>query len=141
MVVAGAVVWSGGETRDRTGDTTIFNRVLYQLSYLAKPKQPDEYTLSSSCFVIPSNHRELRVKRVYVLLMCLVAIGACKKSAPTEAAATPAAEAQPAPPKPVPAVLPEELATVNGEVVKKDEFEAALQNLEKSAIEFLNSLK
>ena len=25
----------GGETRDRTGDTTIFNRVLYQLSYLA----------------------------------------------------------------------------------------------------------
>ena len=26
---------SGGETRDRTGDTTIFNRMLYQLSYLA----------------------------------------------------------------------------------------------------------
>lgn len=27
----------GGETRDRTGDTTIFNRMLYQLSYLATP--------------------------------------------------------------------------------------------------------
>ncbi len=25
----------GGETRNRTGDTTIFSRVLYQLSYLA----------------------------------------------------------------------------------------------------------
>ena len=28
-----------GETRNRTGDTTIFSRVLYQLSYLAKPLQ------------------------------------------------------------------------------------------------------
>ena len=26
---------SDGETRTRTGDTTIFSRVLYQLSYLA----------------------------------------------------------------------------------------------------------
>jgi hypothetical protein len=26
-----------GETRIRTGDTTIFSRVLYQLSYLARP--------------------------------------------------------------------------------------------------------
>ncbi len=26
-----------GETRTRTGDTTIFSRVLYQLSYLARP--------------------------------------------------------------------------------------------------------
>jgi hypothetical protein len=25
-----------GETRNRTGDTTIFSRVLYQLSYLAR---------------------------------------------------------------------------------------------------------
>jgi hypothetical protein len=25
-----------GEGRDRTGDTTVFSRVLYQLSYLAK---------------------------------------------------------------------------------------------------------
>jgi hypothetical protein len=27
--------FSDGETRTRTGDTTIFSRVLYQLSYLA----------------------------------------------------------------------------------------------------------
>lgn len=27
---------ASGEGRDRTGDTTIFSRVLYQLSYLAK---------------------------------------------------------------------------------------------------------
>ena len=28
-----------GETRTRTGDTTIFSRVLYQLSYLAEPNR------------------------------------------------------------------------------------------------------
>ena len=28
-----------GETRTRTGDTTIFSRVLYQLSYLASAEQ------------------------------------------------------------------------------------------------------
>ncbi|MGE0394665.1 MAG: peptidylprolyl isomerase [Vicinamibacterales bacterium] len=71
------------------------------------------------------------MKRVFLLVMCLVAIGACKKAAPTEAA--PAAEAQPEPPKPVPAVLPDELATVNGETVTKAEFEAALQGLEQNA--------
>ncbi len=71
------------------------------------------------------------MKRVFVLSMCLLALGACKKSAPTEAAA--AAEAQPEPPKPVPAVLPDELATVNGEKVTKVEFEAALQGLMQNA--------
>ena len=30
---------SHGETRTRTGDTTIFSRVLYQLSYLAAAGQ------------------------------------------------------------------------------------------------------
>ena len=30
---------SDGETRTRTGDTTIFSRVLYQLSYLAEREQ------------------------------------------------------------------------------------------------------
>jgi hypothetical protein len=29
---------SNGEGRNRTGDTTIFSRVLYQLSYLAKAR-------------------------------------------------------------------------------------------------------
>ena len=27
-----------GEGRNRTGDTTVFSRVLYQLSYLAEPE-------------------------------------------------------------------------------------------------------
>ena len=30
-----AALFEDGETRTRTGDTTIFSRVLYQLSYLA----------------------------------------------------------------------------------------------------------
>ncbi len=30
-----AAIFRNGETRTRTGDTTIFSRVLYQLSYLA----------------------------------------------------------------------------------------------------------
>ena len=70
------------------------------------------------------------MKRVFVLFMCLVAISACKKAAKTEA---PAADAKPAPPKPVPAVLPEELAVVNGEKVTKADFETALHGLEQSA--------
>jgi hypothetical protein len=32
-------VLSGGEGRNRTGDTTIFSRVLYQLSYLAAARR------------------------------------------------------------------------------------------------------
>jgi hypothetical protein len=31
--------FTDGETRTRTGDTTIFSRVLYQLSYLAEREQ------------------------------------------------------------------------------------------------------
>ena len=31
-----SVAFAGAEGRDRTGDTTIFSRVLYQLSYLGK---------------------------------------------------------------------------------------------------------
>lgn len=35
-LLAGGFV--NGETRTRTGDTTIFSRVLYQLSYLAEAR-------------------------------------------------------------------------------------------------------
>ena len=35
--VAGSPGRLDGEGRNRTGDTTIFSRVLYQLSYLARP--------------------------------------------------------------------------------------------------------
>jgi hypothetical protein len=38
--VAGSVLRRlDGEGRNRTGDTTIFSRVLYQLSYLAEPER------------------------------------------------------------------------------------------------------
>ena len=37
MPVAAADV-GNGEGRNRTGDTTVFSRVLYQLSYLAAPR-------------------------------------------------------------------------------------------------------
>ena len=33
---------SHGQGRNRTADTTIFSRVLYQLSYLANKKPPDQ---------------------------------------------------------------------------------------------------
>lgn len=35
------MLWSGGKTRNRTGDTLIFSQLLYQLSYLA-PNVRDE---------------------------------------------------------------------------------------------------
>lgn len=73
------------------------------------------------------------MKRVFVLFMCLVAISACKKTAKTEAAPAQATEAKPEPPKPVPAVLPDELAVVNGDKVTKADFETALHGLEQSA--------
>jgi len=70
---------------------------------------------------------------VLVLCICLVAIGACKKAAPEEPAATPAVEATPEPPKPIPAELPELLADINGETLTKEEFETALHGIEQSA--------
>ena len=36
----GAFVLPSGQGRSRTADTTIFSRVLYQLSYLAEKKPP-----------------------------------------------------------------------------------------------------
>lgn len=73
------------------------------------------------------------MKRVLVLFMCLAAVSACSKAKSTEAAATPAAEATPEPPKPVPAQLPELLADVNGDTVTKVEFEQALQGIQQNA--------
>jgi hypothetical protein len=37
-----------GEGRNRTGDTTIFSRVLYQLSYLAAPRNGSHGAASHS---------------------------------------------------------------------------------------------
>ncbi len=71
------------------------------------------------------------------LVVCVLAVGvsaaACKKGPAAQAAAqsTPAASAQPAaPPKPVPAQLPDVVARVNGEAVKKVEFERMIKSIE-----------
>ena len=69
-----------------------------------------------------------------LLLMLVVAVAACSKS-PAQASGTEAAQTAPAAaaPKPVPAQLPEVLARVNGEEIKKTEFEEAVQNMEARA--------
>jgi hypothetical protein len=43
-----------GETRTRTGDTTIFSRVLYQLSYLAAEQIFDRQTILAAPPCSPS---------------------------------------------------------------------------------------
>lgn len=78
--------------------------------------------------------------RRLIAIVVVVALTACSKTTPADAktqtstspAATPAAAAPvpAAPPKPVPAQLPDVIATVNGEVINKAEFEGALQALE-----------
>lgn len=60
---------------------------------------------------------------------------ACKKNPaaePAAAAQTPAAGQTPAPPKPMPAVLPDVLARVNGEPVTKLDFDRLVKNMELS---------
>ncbi len=79
------------------------------------------------------------MRRVFGTILVLVAATACSKTTPaggtaagggTPAAAEPAkAEAV----KPVPAQLPDVVATVNGESISKTEFEAAVRNIEASS--------
>lgn len=73
----------------------------------------------------------------YVLVaLSLVAlsVSACKKSEPAAPAATEAAApAAEAPPKPVPAELPAVLAKVNGEDIKKTDFDMALESIQQRA--------
>ncbi len=72
--------------------------------------------------------------------MAGVALG-CQKPAPAAnqaastkpAAATAAAPTTPEKPKPVPAVLPDTLANVNGETIGKAEFESAIRGVESNA--------
>lgn len=78
---------------------------------------------------------------VGLLLVPVLALGtACKKGTPEAAKAaapTPAAAgtpaAAPAPPKPVPPVLPDVIARINGRAVTKAEFELAVKNVEAQA--------
>ena len=72
--------------------------------------------------------------RVLPLVLAL-AISACSKDNPAAASNPPAAQtggqpAADAPPKPVPAQLPEVVARVNGETIAKSEFEKAIKNVE-----------
>jgi peptidyl-prolyl cis-trans isomerase C len=78
-----------------------------------------------------------------IVIAAVVSLGACRKppsagSTTTAAAAQPgqtpgATPAPPAPPKPVPAQLPDVLARVNGEDVKKIDFDRLIKNMELSA--------
>src|SRR3954470_17364254 len=92
----------------------------------------------------------MRFKVLLCVLAAAMSFGGCKR-APAQAttAGTPAAgtqasgtpgpagsgtpPAQAAPPKPVPAQLPEVLAKVNGEDVKKEDFERMLHTIEQRA--------
>ena len=67
-----------------------------------------------------------------LVIVLLVIVSACNRSAATapEGASTSAAPATPGPAKPVPAVIPDVVARVNGESVTKAEFEEALAALE-----------
>ena len=98
----------------------------------------------------------MRVKVLLCVFVAAVSLGACKKSPAAQAGATaaaPAAAGQPAgspatpgqpagtpaapgappvaaPPKPVPATLPPVVARVNGEDVKKEDFERMIKTIE-----------
>lgn len=84
---------------------------------------------------------------LYVVIAC-TAIGACKKGPAAQTAAAgatppaatgqgpgtpPAAQTPPTPPKPVPSQLPPVVARVNGEDVKKEDFERMVKTLEARA--------
>ena len=90
------------------------------------------------------------MKRLLVLLVIAVAASACRKPEPsssggspvaappatvgsTSPAGAPAAQAAPAPPKPMPAQIPAVLARVNGEAIEKWEFDNAVKSVEQRA--------
>jgi peptidyl-prolyl cis-trans isomerase C len=79
------------------------------------------------------------VKKLCVFLLAVaVAPAACRKTpapaatstASTATPGTPAAAAAPQPPKPMPAQLPDVLAKVNGEDVKKSDFDMLVRDME-----------
>ena len=85
----------------------------------------------------------LRSKAIVYVLAAGISLTACKKGPAQPAAGSPQASgtaatpagsgAPPAPPKPVPAVLPDVVARVNGEALKKDDFERMLKTIERQA--------
>ena len=88
----------------------------------------------------------MKSKALLCAVVVTVAVSACRKApgaeaqgaAATQGSGTPPAAAAapgqpPAPPKPVPAQLPDVLARVNGEPVKKEEFERMVRTIEARA--------
>ena len=70
---------------------------------------------------------------VLSLVGCKKAVTEAAKPATTAAPAAAPASAENAPPKPVPAQLPDVLAKVNGQPIDRAEFERAVQALEAQA--------
>jgi peptidyl-prolyl cis-trans isomerase C len=79
------------------------------------------------------------VKKLCVFLLAAAVVPAACRKTPAPAATstaspatpgTPAAAATPAPPKPMPAQLPDVLAKVNGEDVKKSDFDMLVKDME-----------
>lgn len=68
---------------------------------------------------------------IFLGLTVLAGVAACNKNkSGTEASATSAASATPEPPKPFPTQLPDVLARVNGDEVKKSDFDLLIRNME-----------
>ena len=67
-------------------------------------------------------------------LTAAIAFGAaaCNKPGSEQAASTASEAAAPSAPKPMPAELPDVLARVNGQEVRKDEFQALIDNMERT---------
>ena len=76
----------------------------------------------------------VRITRTLLIAVAMLAgASACNKNDSKTASATPAtdtAAAQPEPPKPFPAQLPDVLARVDGEEVKKTDFDLLIKNIE-----------
>ena len=74
----------------------------------------------------------MKTRTILLIAVCaLLSSSACRKTPSEPAAAqTPAAQAEAAPPKPMPAELPEILARVNGQPVTKVDFERLVKNME-----------
>lgn len=89
----------------------------------------------------------VRVKALLCVVAVSVAVSACRKGPAAQSAASgatlpaagrgtgtpPAAQTPPAPPKPVPVELPAIVARVNGEDVKKEDFERMITTIESRA--------
>ena len=90
----------------------------------------------------------MRVKVLLCAVFACVSVGACNKPPAGQTAANgatppavagqgsgtpPGAPAPPPPPKPVPAVLPAVVARVNGEDIKKEDFEKMIKTVESNA--------